>query len=170
MSDRTRSLARASVSAAAGTAALYLGSVIPGVRLSVLFIATLGVVFVRLSCSGAWAWGCYAVTAALALLLLPDKTLALLYALFPGYYPIAKLRLERLGSPWGRWGAKLACFHAALAVVWLLARWLTPLSELLSAAALWMLWAGALAVFLVYDFVLGQLILYYLRKFAGRIR
>ena len=95
MPTKTRALARSSLAAAAGVAALYLGSVLPGIKLSILFLAALGVVFVRLSCPGSWAWGCFAVTAALALLLLPDKTLALLYALLPGYYPIVKLRLER---------------------------------------------------------------------------
>ena len=170
MPTKTRALARSSLAAAAGVAALYLGSVLPGIKLSILFLAALGVVFVRLSCPGSWAWGCFAVTAALALLLLPDKTLALLYALLPGYYPIVKLRLERRKGRGIRWGLKLGVFHAAALAVWLLARSYAPLSALLTGMSLWLIWAGALAAFLVYDYVLGQIILYYLRNIAGRVR
>lgn len=170
MKSSARPLARASLAAAAGVTALYLGSVVPGVRFTLLFIAALGAAFIRMSCAGSWAWGCYAVTAALSLLLLPDKTLAIIYALLPGYYPILKLRVERVRSVSLRYGAKLAIFHAAFALVWLSARLYSPLNALLHARAVWILWAGALFVFLLYDYVLGQMILYYLRKIAGRLK
>ena len=86
MDPSVKSLTRASVSAAAGFVLLYLSSVIPWGRLAILCAATIGVVFVRMSCSCAWALGCYAVTAALGILLLPVKSPSLLYGLFLGYY------------------------------------------------------------------------------------
>ena len=170
MSEGTRALTRAALSAAAGVAALYLGSLLPSARLSILCVATLGVVFVKMSCPGRWALGCYAVTAALGLLLLPDKSLAVLYAAFMGYYPLVRLRAERFSNPAARWGLKLGAFFAAALALYLLAGSVSFLSAAVAGTALWALWAAGIAVFLVYDFALGQLILYYLRNIAGRIK
>ena len=170
MSGQARALARSSLAAAAGVTALYLGSLLPAARISVLCLAAIGVAFVRMSCSARWAFGCFAVTGLLSLLLLPEKTLALLYVLLPGYYPILKLRAERYGSVWVRWAIKLAVFHAAAAAAVGLAQIFAPLGSLVSGVSVLIIWIGALAVFLVYDYVLGLLILYYLRSIAGRIR
>ena len=169
MNGKARPLARSSLAAAAGVTALYLGSILPSARISILCISALGVAFVVMNCSSRWALGCYAVTGILALLLLPEKTLAFLYLLLPGYYPIFKLRAERFGTVWMRWGMKLAVFHGAFAASVLLTRLYAPLAGMLSGRSLWFLWAAALAVFLLFDYVLGLLILYYLRSIAGRI-
>ncbi len=168
MSGSVRSLTRSALSAAVGVVVLYLGSVLPAARLAVLCMSTLGVVFVVTSCPGAWAWGCYAVTAAAAMLLLPEKLPAVVYAVFFGYYPILKLRVERLGNNWLRWGLKLLAFNIALGVLYAL--WRTIFTDLTaSALPVWALWIGANVGFAVYDYALGQMILYYLRKFSGRI-
>ena len=169
MSSQVRSLTRSALSAAAGVTTLYIGSVLPGAKLSFLWIATLGVVFRKMSCSGWWPLGCYAVTALLSLLLLPDKTLALLYSLFMGFYPLLKLRAERLRRIWSRWAVKLGCFHVSALLLWAISRVSTSLRAAMGANALWFLWAAGLAFFLLYDYVLGQLILYYIRRFSGRV-
>ncbi len=169
MPGKAKSLARASLSAAAGVAVLYLGAIVPGIRLSVLCVATLGVAFVKMSCPGWWPLGCYGVTAALALLLLPDKTLAVLYAVFMGYYPLVKLRAERCAGRLLRWGVKLGAFHAAALALFLLIRAFS-LMTIPDGTAILVLWAAGLLFFLAYDYALGLLFLYYLRKIAGRIR
>ena len=169
MSDSVRSLTRSALSAAAGVVVLYLGSVLPTARLAVLCLATLGVVFIATSCKSGWAWGCYAVTSTAALLLLPEKMLAVIYAAFFGYYPILKLRLERFGNIGVRWLLKLAAFNAALGVLY--AAYKTVFTDLISTVLpVWALWLAANAAFAAYDYALGQLILYYLRKIAGRIK
>lgn len=55
----------------------------------------------------------YAATAVLSVLLVPDKELALFYALVQGYYPALKKVLDRLRPAPLRWAAKLLCFNAA---------------------------------------------------------
>ena len=94
MKDKVRPLAYGSLSAAAGVLLLFLASVLPNGRLAVLCIATLCVAFIRMLSGWKWALGCYAVTAALSLLLLPSKAMPILYAAFFGYYP----RILRLYS------------------------------------------------------------------------
>ena len=63
--------------------------------------------------SGYMPYLTYAVTFSLALLLLPNKTVALVYGLFFGYYPILKNFLERLPFAWS-WLAKFATFNIAI--------------------------------------------------------
>ena len=168
MNGGAKELARSSVCAAVGVTALYLGSILPTARLSILCASSLGTAFVALRCRTRWALGCYAVTGILALLLLPEKALALLYLLLPGYYPVVKLRAERLRSFWTRWSLKLGVFSAASAAAAIIARLFAPLKAVFSGTAVWLLAAGALGVFVIYDHVLGLLILFYLRKMSGR--
>ena len=168
MNGEAKELARSSICAAAGVSALYLGSVLPAARLSILCAASLGTAFVAMRCRARWALGCYAVTGVLALLLLPEKALALLYLLLPGYYPVIKLRAERLRSFWARWSLKLGVFGAAAAAGFLISRLYSPLSAVFSGTAAWLFAAGALILFVIYDQVLGLMILYYLRKMSGR--
>lgn len=170
MSGGAKELARASLSAAAGTAALYVGSLLPTGRLVMLCVASMGVAFVKMSCSDAWALGCFAVTAALSLLLLPDKTLAVLYTAFVGYYPLIKLRSERFSSRIKRWGLKLGSFLAAELALWALADLIAPAGELFGGRAVWVVLIAGVGAFLVYDYALGLLFLYYLRRISGRIK
>lgn len=55
----------------------------------------------------------YGAVSVLALLLVPDKELALFYALVLGYYPVLKQALDRLRPALLRWAVKLAVFNAA---------------------------------------------------------
>lgn len=62
----------------------------------------------------------YLGTALLAVLLVPDKELALFYALVIGYYPALQKPLDRLRPAVLRWGAKLALFNAAAVALYAL--------------------------------------------------
>lgn len=174
MGDPVKALTRSALAAAAGVVLLYLGSVLPSARLAILCASALGVVFIRVSCSARWALCCYAVTSAAALLLLPEKALAVLYTFFFGYYPIVKLWAERLRKPVLRWGVKLGVFNAALIV--LNALFLAigagfpdflDTGEKVVPALVWLAGNG---VFLLYDYALKILILYFLRHISGRIK
>ena len=149
---------------------LYLSCILPWGRLALLCAATLGVIFVRMSCSCGWALCCFGVTALLGLLLLPVKAPALAYALFFGYYPLIRLRLERVSSSAARTAFKLAAFNAAAVVIWLAFR--SVFSDLAGSTAMpvYLLWITANGVFLIYDYALGQMMLYYVRNLAGRFK
>ncbi|MGN0984724.1 MAG: hypothetical protein ACI4OI_07760, partial [Gemmiger sp.] len=60
----------------------------------------------------------YLMVSILSVLLVPDKELALFYALVIGYYPVLKRVLDRLRPAPLRWAAKLAVFNAATAVLY----------------------------------------------------
>ena len=165
MKDNSKALAYGALSAALGTVILYLGSVLPSARLALLCVSSLGVVLMALRFDGRRALAVYGVTATLALLVLPGKAMALAYALLPGWYPLLKLRLERLKTPAERYGAKLLAVNAVLLPVLLLGRNYFAASPL----PLWQILLGGEVIFLVYDYALTQIILLYMRKIAGRI-
>ena len=165
MKENSKALAYGAVSAALGTVILYLGSVLPSARLALLCISSLGVILMALRFDGRRALAVYAVTAALALLVLPGKAMALAYALLPGWYPLIKLRLERLKTAMQRYAAKFLAANVVLLPAFLLGRSYFAAMPL----PLWQILVAGEAVFLLYDYALTQIILLYMRKIAGRI-
>ena len=164
----TQYLARAAMFSALGASLLFLGSVLPTLRLVILCSAAFCVAYVRMSCPRPWGWLCYGAAGALSLLL-PDKTMGILFLAFFGYYPLLFLELERIASPALRWGLKLVGFNLAAAALYAAASGL--LGRLLPrfAASPVLLFAAANAGFLCFDYALRQMILYYLRHISGKV-
>ena len=163
--ERSKALAYGALSTALGVVILYLGSLLPTMRLALLCISSLGVVLIALRFRWRWGLGVWAATALLSLLLLPGKAMALAYAVLPGWYPLLKLRLERLEKPLLRYGSKLLAANAVLLPALFLGR--SYLAGL--PFSLWQILLGAELLFLIYDYALTQIVLLYMRKIAGRI-
>ena len=101
MRRRTHELALASVLSALAAVLLCLGGIVPLATYAAPLLASMVLVAAREECSPGLAWGCWLVSAALGLLLSPDKEAALLHA-FLGYYPLLNTRNATM-SPWCRW-------------------------------------------------------------------
>ena len=165
MRAQSKSLAYGALSTALAVVTLYLGSLLPTARLALLCVSSLAVVLMCLRFDWRRALAVYGSTAVLSLLILPGKDMALAFALLPGWYPIAKLRLERLSPPPVRFAAKLL-----LAAVVLLPALFLGKGYLASMPLpLWQLFVGGELLFLIYDYALTQIILLYMRKISGRI-
>ena len=165
MRNRSKALAYGALSAALTVVFLYLGSILPTMRLALLCVSSLSVVLMALRFDWRWALSVYVTAAALSLLLLPEKGLALAFGLLPGWYPLAKLRLERVASPPLRLGGKLLLANAVLLPALLVGRGYLEAGPL----QLWQIIIAGELVFLIYDYALSQIILLYMRKIAGRI-
>ena len=165
MRAQSKPLAYGALSTALAVATLYLGSLLPTARLALLCVSSLAVVLMCLRFDWRRALAVYTAVTILSLLILPGKEMALAFALLPGWYPIAKLRLERLSSPPVRFAAKLLLAAAVLLPVMLFG------SNYLDAVPfqLWQVFVGCELLFLVYDYALTQIILLYMRKISGRI-
>jgi len=164
----TKALTRSGLAAALSMVLLFTAAALPSGKLALIALSGMVTAFLRISCGLRWAAGCFLTVSILSALLLPQKTIGILYALFFGYYPFIKPSLERTGTPVLRWLRKLAVFWTALAAACLLA------SLLLTGARpplLWLipLFLGGGAVFALYDAVLTRWILYYLRRIAGKL-
>lgn len=118
--------------------------------------------------SGLLCWGGVSI---LALLLLPDKFCALLFALLFGIYPVVKSLAERMKAKIGGWILKLAAFNAALTVLYFaMGALLTASLPALLGRHLWLLYVLGNAVFVVYDIGLTKLIGAYLVRVDRAVR
>jgi len=149
---------------------LYLSAMMPSGRIGMVAVA--GLVPAAAVVSGGLATGflCYGATAVLALLLVPDKGCALLYAIFFGLYPMIKGLIERLRKLPLELGLKLVFFNVILAI--LLGGFsalLFPLLPELMRNTLPLFLLGN-AVFLIYDYGFSKLITYYAARIRGAAR
>lgn len=167
--NNVRRLTTCAMLSALGVVLLWLGSVIQVVDVSMAVVASLLCVFAVIEYGGSAPWLIFAVTSILSLILVPQKTPAVMYALFFGYYPIIKEKLERLPRTLA-WVWKEVIFNAALFLMLALSRWLlfgAQTQTLFLYAAFVVL---AEIVFPVYDVALTRLISLYIYKLRNRFR
>jgi hypothetical protein len=176
MGQRSHEIAFCGVSAAIGTVLLLLGGLIPGATYCAPMLGMLPLLPALAEYGWRPALSVYAVTAALALLLAPDKELAGVY-LFLGYYPVLQPALDRISSRLLRTVCKLAVFNGAVLALYFLLLHVLGLNFLESEFAaysrpfLLVLLAGGNLVFLLLDRALRQLALlwrYRLRRLFFR--
>lgn len=165
---RTRKLALSAMLSAVSTALLCFAAVLPSGRAAMAAIAGLVGVLTMIHCGGKWAVGVYVVSAVLSLLLSPVKIVALMYAAFFGYYPALKSPIERIRNRWIGWVLKFGVLNLAAFVTWFVAKQFFPETLEQQEIALWILWVGVNAVFVIYDICLTQLIQMYIKKIALR--
>lgn len=168
---RSREVAFCGVMAAMSGTLLLLGGLIPGATYCAPVLGMLPLLPVLSEFGTKAALSVYAVTAVLALLMIPDKELAGIY-LFLGYYPALRPALNRLRRP-VRILCKLAVFNAAVVTLYALLLHLLGLETLqkefseFSTPFLAALLATGNGVFLLLDTALerlGNLWQYHLRK------
>lgn len=158
---------------ALGVILMTVGAFIEVLDLSTAALASLLCIFVVIEIGGGYSWALWAATSLLSLLMLPQKSPAIFYTLFLGYYPILKSYFERLPQIFA-WILKLVTFHASLGLIYLSLKLFVPieLDELGQSHLLVGTYVLALICFIVYDFALSKLItayLYRFRKYFERI-
>ena len=157
--SKSKQTALGGILAAASLAFLWLASIVPSGRLGLAAVAGLFPVAAVLAVGRNAGYLCWAASGLLALLIVPDKGVSLLYLTFLGLYPVVKNRIEAIRRRSVEWILKLAYFNAALAIFWLFLRELflqEPPSWLGGNALL--LFGLSDLVFVVYDLGLSRLI------------
>ena len=162
MSDSAKRISRLAVLTALGVVLLLLTNVVPAGKLGLMALASLPVCVSLMMYDRKWAAGVFAVTAVLGFLLFPGTT-AIGYALFFGYYPIAKSLFERVRGTWQPWVLKLALYSAAFAAYWYLAGALIGGAD---AVPWYIVFGIGAVVFVVYDLCYSLIICFYLDKIA----
>ncbi len=162
MTDRTQKLTRAGILTAMAAALLYAGAWVPRGGIALAALACLVGAVVLIECGTRWAVGHFAVTALLGLLLSPDKTPALWYALVLGPWPVLKHLIEALPSAAARWALKLAAFCACMAALYFL--FSAAFTDAMPQAPVYLLLPALAAVFVVFDIAFTRLIGLYMRR------
>lgn len=148
---------------------LALGSVLPLATYAAPMLAAAALIPLVQDCPPRFAWLTWAAASVLAVILLPDRELAAVYALVLGPYPMLKARLDRLPGVL-RPIAKLAVFNAAVLICYGLLLVVFPVPGLWEefASAGVILTLATLAVgnvaFIAFDAALVALTVVYRRK------
>ena len=162
MKGSTRKLTRAGILTAMAVALLYAGAWVPRGGIALAALACLVGAAVLIECGLWWALGHYLVTALLALLLSPDKTPALWYALVLGPWPVLKHVIERLESPVARWALKLAAFCVCMAALYYL--FSAAFTGAMPEVPVYFLLPALALVFIAFDIAFTRLIGLYMRR------
>lgn len=116
-----KKIAFSAVLCALGVIVLYLGAVIETVDITMAALASFLIIVCMIEVRGYMPFLVFVATAALSLLLLPNKTVVLIYSMYFGFYPILKNLLEKLPVLLS-WLLKFAVFNVAIALYYLLLR------------------------------------------------
>ncbi|MBE6643223.1 MAG: hypothetical protein E7615_06180 [Ruminococcaceae bacterium] len=116
-----KKLSFSAISCALGVILLFLGAVIETVDISMAALASFLIVVCMIEMGGYFPFLVYLATATLSFLMLPNKTVVLIYGMFFGFYPILKKYLERLPFVMG-WVAKIAVFNVVIALYYVFLR------------------------------------------------
>ena len=160
--------------AALGAALMTTGGLIPVATYCSPLLAGLLLLPVLVEFGRREAWMVWAVTAALSLMLSPDKEAGSMY-LFLGWYPILKPGFDRIRPKLLGWTAKLAVFALAFAAMYALLCLVFRVDQVLedlravSLAVNLAFYLILLVVMLLYDFILGRMLLLYVYRLRPRL-
>jgi hypothetical protein len=167
--NKTKQLTFCATFAALGVILLYLGSIVEVVDVSMAVIASLFCVLAVIEYGKGAPWMVFLVTAVLSLLLLPNKSPAVYYAFFFGFYPILKAYFERLDKV-RAWIFNEITFNVCLAVMIVLIK----LLFMPSVSIPFMMYVIAVllceGVFVLYDIALTRLITFYMFRLRHRFK
>lgn len=143
-------------------------AVFPFLELALPAVAGALVIFMVIEVDKKWAFGVYATVAILAMLLVANKEVSVMYLAFFGYYPILKAAIEgKLPSVPG-WTVKILMFAGTMvAAYWLMMKFMgvtiDEMDEFGLAAIPMLLGLGTFA-FVMYDIALTKFITLYMIK------
>lgn len=176
--SRTKKLTFSALVAALCVLCLAGSALLPRITLSLAALAGLFPAAAVIVCGYGWAAGAFVAAAALALLLLPDKTAGIWFVCFFGHYPIWKALIERvqtkLGKPLYGWILKLLGFALCMAVLYyLFSKFFAsaiPYDFTASPAGPILVAVILLAAFVVYDIAFSILIGFFRIKILPKLK
>lgn len=164
MKTKTKKLTIAAMLAALQLVLLYIGTISPSSKLALTAVAGIINAAVLIECGVSSSVLSFVAVSALGAVILPQKSIALLYIAFFGYYPLVKSAAEHIRNRAVEWVSKLAVFNLACVICWAALRFgfITDIS--LPNVALALLWLGLNVVFVIYDIGLTKLIALYIQR------
>ncbi len=147
---------------------LYLAAVLPSAKLSVVAVAGLSSSIAVMQYGRMAGLLCYAASFLIALMIVPVKSIAILYGIFFGYYPVVKNKLESLPKISIEWLFKILIFNFVFVATVLLLKYGFLPNIGLDGIAVPLLWVAGNIAFVFYDIVFSKLIGFYCARFANR--
>lgn len=164
MNSNTKTIATGGICLALTVISLYFASFVPGAELSLYALASVFVCVMTDERGVAGGALVYAGAGLLGFAILPNKFGLLPFVFFFGAYPLIKFYAERIHSRAAQFAVKIALFCGVFFVAYAFFRELFFKSITLPDASVWLLAAGGIAMFIVYDYILTMVIRLYRRK------
>ena len=142
---------------------MFFGSVFQTLDLTAAAAAGITIVFAMVELGAKYAFSIYAVSSIIAVLLLPYKSPAIIFAIFAGLYPILKAYLQRIKSKWIAYIAKLVVFNLFFTAIIAAGKYIFMLADEFYSYS-WVVYILGNVTFILYDFALDRLILLYVVK------
>ncbi len=168
-SRKTRRTALCGILSAVSVAIIYIAVITDLFSYTGLCVAAVIVLFVKVEYGMGAAVSVYGVVSVLSLLILPDKSAAVLYAAIAGLYPLFKSYFDMIRPAALRWLSKLAAANGIAAAIYFVGRALFfPDAESpLLVAATFVLFS---AVFVICDLLFDKLTLIYTLKYRSVLK
>ncbi len=168
--NSTKKLVFTSLMAAAAIVLMVVSSFVPTMSISLAVIAGLFVAVAFLECGRTHAFLCYLTASILGLLLVPDRSVALMFVLMFGSYPIFKSVAESAREVWVEYLLKFAFCNAMLVLLYFLLKSFATLPKLPEVRFVYPLTLLVLnIVFFIYDLGFSKLVSLY-RYYRARGR
>ncbi|MBQ4353909.1 MAG: hypothetical protein IJC71_03335 [Clostridia bacterium] len=162
----TKKVALCGVFAALALTFLYLGG-LTVLDMTVLAVCALMTMILVIEAGTKMAWIYAAVTAVLALLLLPNKIYAIEYICFSALYPVAKLYFERMRTLFA-WFVKISFLDILLLLCVVLAQHVFLLGDEYFALN-WVTLVLGTVFFVLFDCALTVCVTFYIVKLRKRL-
>lgn len=168
MSDR---VALGGIVAALCITIMFLSGIFPALYIAAPMAAGLLMIILVEEVSVGWAWLTYAAVSLLSLIVTFDKEAALMFILFFGYYPILRMKIEKLKPAALRGIVKFVMFN----IFQLLDFWFTvyvlglPTFEDTAPYMYVILIVAANILFVMYDRILSRMKWFYHKIFVRKV-
>lgn len=161
MKGRTRYITVTAMLTALTVVLLYISSLIPSGRIGMSAIAGLIAAAAVIEFGISAGAACFVSSSVIALVILPQKSGAILYLMFFGYYPILKSLFERQKKRAVEWTLKIVLLNAALTASYLLWRYGFLPDITIGAGQIILIYIFANIGFIIYDIGFSRLAHYY---------
>ena len=161
-----KDIAFSAILCALGTVLLFLGSILEIIDITMAALASFLIVISMIEIGGYMPYLVFGCTSVLSFLLLPNKSAALFYVLFFGFYPILKRFLEK-PKPFFSWVIKLVFFNISLCIYYILAKFVI-ITDLGNMEILMFFLMNF--IFVTFDIALTLFVTAYVRKYRKVLR
>ena len=175
MKDKAFKVSLCGVTSALALLIMFMSGVFPMLDYALPMYAGFTMVVVIVEANRKWALMTYISVSILCLFLTPNYQASFLFILFMGYYPILRYSLDKIPLLLARWAIKFAVFNAAIVVYYLVFTKLftgvdfTEDLGWLGEYSIYAMWGFANVLFMLYDYLLGELTRIYMDWFRKKI-
>lgn len=154
---------------------MLMGGILPFATFAAPALAGILIVPVAIEFGMPTGYLLYLAIGLLALFVVPDKEMALIFVFFLGFYPLLKASIERLRSKALQWVVKFSVFNVCIAGMYGLILFLFPIEAVVEefrgtgAPFLALLLALGNVTFLLYDIAIARVVGVYCAKLRARL-